>query len=136
MLMKQENEQIQFVSYTSSKAAIPNLKSRNSRARIVKTEEEFLETESSLRSSKDHSSDFHTEASYASSDEDGDNIMQRVKENLMDFSEFPDGPPIEFSKQFMEAALKDEPDSLFNIPEAVAKKVRKEYKRQKRLERQ
>jgi len=54
---------------------------------------------------------------------------------LTDLSLFPDGPPDEFSKQFLDAALSDEKDPFFDITEEMIESIKKKIKLQKRLER-
>lgn len=45
--------------------------------------------------------------------------------NLTDLSLFPEGPPDEFSKQFLDAALSEEKDAFFNITEEMIDTIKK-----------
>lgn len=51
-----------------------------------------------------------------------------MAKNLTDLSLFPEGPPDDYSKQFLEAALSEEKDPFFNITEETIEAIKKKIK--------
>lgn len=54
--------------------------------------------------------------------------MKRLARKLTDLSLFPEGPPDDFSKQFLDAALSEEKDPFFNITEEQIEAIKKKIK--------
>ncbi len=103
---------------------------------ICKTEENFLESDSDLLTSQnDEGEESETESSDLSLLSEEAQVKKLAK-NLTDLSLFPEGPPDDFSKQFLEAALGEEEDAFFKISEEQVEKIKKKIKLQKKLERE
>lgn len=91
---------------------------------ICLTEEQFLESDSELISDEEEE-----EESSSSEDEyDEEEKVKRIQEMMTDVSLFPEGKPIEFKEQFIEACISDEEQSFFKISEEMAEKIKKKFK--------
>ncbi len=57
---------------------------------------------------------------------------------LHDITLFPEGPPeeLDFTKQFTDAVMGEEPDPFFKLDEEQMEKLKKKIKKQQKLERE
>ena len=100
---------------------------------ICKTEEDFLESDSELLSTQRQQEEEEEESEVESSDLsllEEEKEVKRLAKKLTDLSLFPEGPPDDFSKQFLEVALSEEgtKDPFFQITEEQIEKIKKKIK--------